>query len=233
MLKRDAIGKWVGIVVAVAGALLVLLWLRGTSATRPRDRGPAPIAQAPVEPLGPRNVESTTVTQRPRESPHVGCDRSNDGGACTPTEAALLAKDPTGRCYECMTDKGCIDDAPPKSVPGVVTYGDTGLECGDLSTADDQRLCLEALSCVLATNCTRTQSPQKIAASDNCYCGDESGTNCVAGKASGACKSAYEVAAQSAVPWDVLSRMANYNVALGKANTLVQCAVNNSCSTCL
>jgi hypothetical protein len=233
MLKTKAIGKWAGLVAVVVGALAVLLWLRGTSATRPRDRAHAPIVQAPTEPLGPRNGDSRTVAQHPSESPHGGCDRSNEGGACTPTEAALLTKDPTGRCYACMTDKGCIDDAPPKSLPGVVTYGDTGLECGDLSTAEDQRLCLEALSCVLATNCTRTQSPQKIAASDNCYCGDESGTNCVAGKANGACKSAYEVAARSEVPWDVIARMANSNVALGRANTLVQCAVNNSCSTCL
>jgi hypothetical protein len=233
MLTRKGIAWRVASAVIALALLVAFFGLWERSAKRQPADGPIEATLAPAESHSPPNHEASPPARDANQPSGDRCSRSNHRGKCTATEAALLSKDPSGRCYECMTDKGCIDDAPPNSLPGVKTYGDTGLECGDLSSAEDQRLCLDALSCVLATNCTRTQSPQKIAASDNCYCGDESGTNCVAGKAAGACKLAYEAAARSAVPWDVIRRMANFNVALGKANTLVQCAVNNSCSTCL
>jgi hypothetical protein len=165
--------------------------------------------------------------------PETGCTSSNKQGACSPTQAVFVRKDP--KCYACMVQKGCIDDAPADSLAGVKTFGDTGLECGDLGAGTDpgdEKRCLDVLACAVSTDCSRAPAPGKINASDNCYCGKETGNDCLAGKASGACKAAYETASKSKEPRDVIQRMANPNVPLGKANTMIQCAVNNACTAC-
>jgi hypothetical protein len=112
----------------------------------------------------------------------VSCEGNADG-ACTPTEAELVAldirqglattggADPDNGCYSCLFNEGCIDDT---------VFGDTGNECGDLSgnftngagtSVDAVSTCLATLECLLSSSCGTTNGGLT-----NCYCGSGGGT---------------------------------------------------------
>jgi hypothetical protein len=164
------------------------------------------------------------------------CVGANDAGGCTATEQLLMCKDPSGLCYQCMLTNGCIDDAPVGSIPGVTTYGDVGLECEDLASGvymgeTQEQLCLDAVTCALASGCGGA-APPNAASSVNCYCGTVTGTVCSAGGAVGQCASAQATAAKSSVPTEIIGRASNSAFPIGMADSMIQCAITNGCTRC-
>jgi hypothetical protein len=169
------------------------------------------------------------------------CVAHDLAGTCSATEQLFIDRDPTGTCYACLVQKGCIDDAPPGSIPGVTTFGDTGLECGDLPAGTSpgvdggpesaEQLCLDALSCALSSGCGRADGPN-AAASTNCYCGSATGTACAGGAANSPCAAVQAAAAQSTTPTTVIGRAANAAFPSGMADNILQCAISNGCSGC-
>ncbi|MGA7122265.1 MAG: hypothetical protein WBY94_19335, partial [Polyangiaceae bacterium] len=117
----------------------------------------------------------------------------------------------TTSCYTCMVVNACIDGSGA-SGPGPTGNGSgdvTNSECGDpngpgvnfpfdnanvsgASMAATQR-CLDALNCALnsngsSPNCTKSEVPHSVS---NCYCGANTGSNCLTSPASpiGVCAS--------------------------------------------
>jgi len=169
----------------------------------------------------------------------------NITGLCTPTEAAFVQHDidngnatPAGGdgvdgCYACLLMAGCIDDTE---------YSDHGIECGDLTgtfnagaqagTADPT-LCLATLACILRTSCAAGG-----VSVDNCYCGPtHAGSACAAAGSAvdGACLTpevnglGFDVSDNT----DILKNFDDNTRPAGMANQTFQCAVANSCNSCL
>jgi hypothetical protein len=169
------------------------------------------------------------------------CPGSNPAGTCSPTEQIFATHDPSGVCYACLLNKGCIDDAPAGTIPGVTTFGDTGLECGDLATGSSPgvdggaestvQLCLDTLTCAVSSGCGRANAPNAAAAT-NCYCGSATGTACAGGSGNGACAAIESAAAESTAPTTIIGRTANSAFPVGMADNILQCAISNSCTTC-
>jgi hypothetical protein len=169
------------------------------------------------------------------------CFAANTAGTCTATEQIFINKDPSGTCYGCLVQKGCIDDAPAGSIAGVTTFGDTGLECGDLpagtspgagGTAESLvQLCLDVLTCAVSSGCGHANGPNAAAAT-NCYCGSATGTACSGGSANSTCAAVQAAAAQSSTPTTIIGRTPNSAFPVGMADNILQCAIGNQCTTC-
>lgn len=161
----------------------------------------------------------------------VQCDNSV-GNLCTPTEAAIVARDiakgyvtaagpePATACYECLAQASQLDD----------TTGDTGNECGDTTNAAE---CLTTLNCLLASECAAT-------AVNVCYCGTapvSSSCNAVgAGNAAnGVCKTQIAAGLGFTVDdgHDILANLIGKHYPSGIADRILQSAITNSCTTCL
>jgi len=159
-----------------------------------------------------------------------------NGGLCTPTEAALVQIDitagtasaagnaPTNGCYYCMFQEGCIDDT---------VYGDSNNECGDPLTVGTAAQCLATQACIISSGCASS-------AVVNCYCGTapSSGTcnnSAPNGAANGVCDS--QIAAGDGFAVDDghnnLVNLENTSYASGKADQMFQCAISNNCTACL
>jgi hypothetical protein len=184
----------------------------------------------------------------------VQCPNSpTSDGVCTPTEAAIVAKDiaagnltggqlnpfvsaaNNGSCYSCLNTKACLDD----------NAMDTGNECADSpTTAGGSAACLATLSCIIAQDC---QGPGGIAGTSDttsqenvnlCYCGGNNpGSACSATGVvpDGLCDS--QEAAGLGFPvsdnTDILLNFGSKTLPSGIANHLFQCAASNKCTICL
>jgi hypothetical protein len=130
-------------------------------------------------------------------------------------------------CYPCLWNNGCLDDT---------VFGDSGHECGDLAGtlggSSDTSLCLATVSCILANACVNS------AGVSTCYCGvANEGSACAAagGAVNGACLT-QEVNGLGFVAsdnTDILKQFTNTTLPAGLGNQIFQCAVSNTCSTCL
>jgi hypothetical protein len=168
----------------------------------------------------------------------------NATGVCTPAEAAFVQHDiddgnasgdggdGDNGCYACLLMAGCLDDTE---------YGDHGIECGDLTgtfnagaqagTADST-LCLATLACILQTSCASGE------AVSSCYCGPtHAGSACAAaGNAvDGACLTPEVNGLGFGVSdnTDILKNFDDNTRPTGMANQTFQCAVANTCTSCL
>jgi hypothetical protein len=153
--------------------------------------------------------------------PPPACEFST-GTVCTPTEKVLVAK--SHDCYTCLVGAGCIDDDP------VLSFGDTGNECGDLTGTTAQQQCLDALSCIVggcARNATAGNSPS------NCYCGTNTGAACLTpGNANGMCVMQETTGLGTTDPTAVLGNFTNKARPAGIANQIITCAIANTCTSC-
>jgi len=155
---------------------------------------------------------------------------------CTPTEAAIVqhdiskgtatvpGPDPTGSCYDCLWNKGCLDDT---------NFPDTGHECEDpLTSAGTAAQCEAVISCIFGSSCASS-------AVSVCYCGtSDLLTTCQGNPSSavnGACDA--QIAAGNGFPTqdgtDNTSDLVDTTRAGGMADQIFQCAITNSCSACL
>jgi hypothetical protein len=169
----------------------------------------------------------------------------NDSGLCTQTEAAFVAHDiAAGRatlagetpdaCYTCLVAGGCIDDT---------TFGDRGNECDDFGTVvfdagggagrSDTSLCLGALSCILASSCAST-------APSRCYCGSAGvSTACQGNPAPGPIDGPCAAAIADGLGFppsdgtDITKNLTDKSKPSGLADQIFQCALSNSCASCL
>jgi hypothetical protein len=171
---------------------------------------------------------STTVQCEPlpEASAAFPCPGSPMAPACTSTEQLFVTYDPTGACYSCLLDGGCIDDAPK---------GIAGNECDDLTGdavggpnagAWKPSLCLMTVSCILQTACA---DPSVV----DCYCGASEGGACgESSAANGACVVAENGGLETSSPADALDAFASRSLAAGVANAIFECAEANHCSPC-
>jgi hypothetical protein len=211
---------------------------RDAAVDAPPDATSAPDASNTADAAADAAEEETGPTG---DGSVATCVAHDLAGTCTATEQLFIDRDPTGTCYACLVQKGCIDDAPTGSIPGVTTFGDTGLECGDLPSGTSpgvdggpesaEQLCLDTLSCALSTGCGRADGPN-AAASTNCYCGSATGTACAGGAANSPCAAVQAAAAQSTTPTTIIGRAANAAFPSGMADNILQCAISNSCTGC-
>jgi hypothetical protein len=174
----------------------------------------------------------------------VACAGSTNG-ICTQTEAMIVAHDianghatlageATDGCYACLYNGGCIDD----------TLGDVGHECGDLPNlgfdagakagTNEQNLCLNTLSCLLAPPSCASQSVGV------CYCGTAGvATTCqgnpAPGPINGTC--AQVIADGLGYPpsdgTDITKHLTDTTKPAGVADQIFQCALSNVCTTCM
>jgi hypothetical protein len=177
-------------------------------------------------------------------------DGGDAAGFCTPTEADFVAFDianglatapgpdpgppdadaamPTGSCYYCLFQGGCIDDA---------VFADMGNECedGDFVGAGGTTVaeCETVIHCILGSSCARV-------AVSGCYCGDAGiDTTCqgnpAAGPINGACASqiATGLGFQLADGTDNTMNLTDTKKGGGRATQIFQCAQSNHCTACL
>jgi hypothetical protein len=134
-------------------------------------------------------------------------------------------------CYDCLLAAGCLDDAPPPT-----SFGDTGHECsdvtgsvGDAGAETRTQACLDVISCTLAHN-----SAQPTLSFG--YCGTQpTTTSCSTATPgqTGPCLLQEQTGLESTDPTTVLGRYTNISFGGGMGNQVFQCAISNSCSTCL
>jgi hypothetical protein len=201
-------------------------------------------ADAGADPRGSGPAGDVVPCTAAGQTACVGC-AGNATGVCTPTEAAFVAHDiaalratttsgfAPGACYTCLVDSGCIDDT---------SFGDANLECGDLSGTIDAgagagtpaaTLCMDTLSCVLATSCA--------ASSDlHCFCGAaKEDAACqgdpAPGPIDGACAApiADGLGMPSSDGTDVTRNMTNAALPAGRAMSMFACARMSGCTACL
>jgi hypothetical protein len=173
--------------------------------------GPEPAAAKPAS--VPGQVESFTG----------GCDaylaanrgpNASKGAACTATEQALFAKDPTGECLGCFFQSGCLDDS----------NGDTGQECEDLSGAAAQEQCLAALRCDIGSSPGSSLAPAAGLAV-NAYCGvGVQLAKCETDRPAGLCASPIAAGFPAGFsPTQIVSNFAVRKHPAGMANAIVAC----------
>jgi hypothetical protein len=178
------------------------------------------------QPLHPCTVAGDTTC--------VKC-QGNTSGLCTPTEAQVVqhdidkglatapGPDPSTSCYSCMEGNSCLDDNQ---------FSDSGHECGDPITGSTTTAeCSATLSCIFANSCASAGSVA------TCYCGTLSSASCKNNPASvnGVCDS--QIAAGLGFPvtdgTDNAANLTNTTLASGRADQIILCAINNSCTQCL
>jgi hypothetical protein len=179
----------------------------------------------------------------------VPCSGSPNG-ICTQTEAlfvvrdiqngrATLAGESAGACYTCLLAGGCLDDP---------SLGDTNEECGDLmgtfpvgpaAGTAQQPLCLNTLSCILASRCA---SPTSGVSS--CYCGNlplpgacstTSPDDIASNPFDGAPCTVQEADGLGSFGIDnhvILGRLDDTTLPSGRANGIFACAAANGCAGC-
>jgi hypothetical protein len=145
--------------------------------------------------------------------------------------ATAAGEGPDG-CYSCLVHNSCIDDT---------TYGDTDQECDDMTgvfdagaaagTADSV-LCLDTVSCILASSCEQIS----IAA---CYCGTYGVTSgCYGNPApvpiNGACIT--PISNGLGFPpddaTDITGAYTDHSRPAGRANQIFSCARIMPCTSC-
>jgi hypothetical protein len=184
----------------------------------------------------------------------VKCTSNAAGtGVCTPTEAAIVARDiaqgnltagqlktGTGSCYECLNAKSCLDD----------NTGDVGLECADSpdlgggTAGSGVTLCLSTLNCIITNDCQGAggiTGTSAIASQEDislCYCGGNNAGN--ACQTSGTATNGLCVTQESAGfgfafsdNKDILQNFGGSSFPSGVANAIFQCAKSNKCTACL
>jgi hypothetical protein len=160
----------------------------------------------------------------------VACNNGSASSLCTPTEAAILARDiakgyvtapsatgPTDGCYACLEASSALDDAT-----------DTQQECSDTTNPTE---CLATLSCILSSECA-------VNAVNICYCGTAPvSTTCNAdgtGAANGVCASV--IAAGFGQPvtngHTILSEFTLKTAPSGEADAIFARALSNVCTQC-
>jgi hypothetical protein len=168
----------------------------------------------------------------------------NLGGTCTQTEAAFVAHDiaaghatfagdAADSCYTCLLNGGCLDD---------FTFGDVDHECGDRvgvldagakAGTSEVTLCLNTVSCILATSCAS-------AATSGCYCGTAGvATACQGNPAPGPINGACEQVIADGLGFppsdgtDITKHLTDTTLPAGMADQIFQCALSNTCTACL
>jgi hypothetical protein len=160
----------------------------------------------------------------------VACNNGSANSLCTPTEAAIVARDiakgyvtapsatgPTNGCYACLESASALNDAT-----------DTLQECSDTT---NPTACLATLNCILAAQCA-------TAAVNVCYCGTAPvSTTCNAdgtGAANGAC--AATIAAGFGQPvtngHTILAEYTLKTAPSGEADAIFGRAISNGCTQC-
>jgi hypothetical protein len=211
----------------------------GTPDSAPADAGPDSMVQDAAADV----VEAGGVLAPCTNANPTGCVQCqgnnfppNPTTACTPTEAALVqhdidrglatapGPDPSGACYTCLEQNGCLDDHE---------FADTHRECEDFSDATSQSQCEAVLACVLGSSCATS-------AVSTCYCGTAGvSTACQGNPAPGPIdgKCASTIAAGLGFPvtdgTDVTKALTDIAKPAGMADQLFQCAQSNSCTACL
>jgi hypothetical protein len=186
------------------------------------------------------------------------CIYSNAQGTCSPTEQIIInydtAHNQSGEsgCYVCMAKGDCLDSAPKGSIPGLKTFGETMLECGDQGNASENyaMTCLDDLTCVLTSNHCTTAAAGAInegASVSDCYCGANQGAACIATPTSpiGTCAATITAdmsptnnpaGPDNANPTEVLVEFADTTLATGSpggvGNQLLNCALASKCDAC-
>jgi hypothetical protein len=158
----------------------------------------------------------------------VQCNNGSADSLCTPTEAAIVARDiakgyatgpgvPSNGCYACLESASALDDST-----------DTNQECSDTTNPTE---CLATLNCILASECA-------LDAVNVCYCGtapvsttcNQDGT----GAANGVCDTV--IAAGFGVPvtsgHTILSEFTVRTTPSGGADAIFQRAISNTCTQC-
>jgi hypothetical protein len=165
-------------------------------------------------------VDATADVSEAGVSP---CAQFNGGAGCSQTEQLFVNHDPTGTCYSCLVNGGCLDDK---------IFGDANHECEDLA-AGSQSACFATLQCILGSGCA--QNGVSI-----CYCGTApvSGNcqgNPAPGPIDGVCAS--QIAAGLGFPvsdgTDNTKHLTDFTLPGGMATQLFQCAQSNACTSCL
>jgi hypothetical protein len=160
----------------------------------------------------------------------VACNNGSANSLCTPTEAAIVARDiakgyvtaatasgPTNGCYSCLEGASALDDAT-----------DTGLECGDTT---NPTACLTTLNCILSSGCEATGA-------NVCYCGTAPvSTTCNVdgtGAANGTCAAQIAAGFGTAVTngHTILGEFTVKTQPSGGADGIAQRAISNGCNQC-
>ncbi len=183
------------------------------------------------QPLSPCTTGTTNCVKCQGNETGTG----NNGGLCSPTEAAFVqldisknvatapGDDPAAGCYSCLAAAGCLDDT---------TFHDANHECGDTLTTGTSAQCISTLNCIIGAKCAAS-------AVNTCYCGSapSSGScNNAApnGAANGTCDT--QIAAGNGLAvndgHNNLVDLTNPAFASGKADQIFQCALSNSCTQC-
>jgi hypothetical protein len=161
--------------------------------------------------------------------------QGNASGLCSPTEAQIvqhdIAKglataagpDRAASCYACMVANSCVDDT---------MFTDTGHECEDpISGTTTAAECSATLSCILQSSCASAGSVAM------CYCGTLSSATCKNNPAAvnGACDTQIATGLGFATTdgTDNANNLTNTTLASGRADQIILCAINNSCTSCL
>jgi hypothetical protein len=165
-------------------------------------------------------VDATADVSEAGVSP---CAQFNNGQGCTATEQLFVNHDPSGLCYSCLVNGGCLDD---------LIYGDSKHECEDLA-ASAQDACFATIKCILGSGCA---SP----AVSSCYCGTAGvSTDCqgspAPGPINGMCAS--QIASGLGFPvtdgTDNTKHLTDTVLPAGVADQIFQCAASNTCASCL
>jgi hypothetical protein len=229
---------------ALANAHVTVTCRAPVDAGPPTDAGGGPDAGDVGDgSFGPCDGSSALVPcTAPGQSCCVPCSASA-GGICTQTEALIVAYDiAKGRataagespnsCYSCLAFNSCLDD---------ITYGDMNQECDEMTgvvdagaragTADSV-LCLDTVSCILASSC----AAHSVAV---CYCGTHSLTNGCSGNPppvpdDGACVTA--ISNGMGLPrddaTDILGAFTDQARPAGRADQIFACAHIAPCTSC-
>jgi hypothetical protein len=109
----------------------------------------------------------------------------------------------------------CEDFAGQAALPGSPAAG-----------ASRQQLCYSTLSCVLSSDCAKTDL-------QFCYCGSATGTSCYdSGAANGPCLSQEQNGLETTDPVTLVNRLTDPTFGGGMANFIVQCLELSQCSSC-
>ena len=176
-----------------------------TSVTTTTATGGTTATSTTSAPPPPPSVNSVILASRGLSC--YSCALTNCNTADSTAGADVVSPDPAGNSCDAFTTNAA---AGPKA--GTAKRG----------------LCLDNLKCILDNQCTSLGSVQ------SCYCGSASGLACLtAGNANGACLATEQAGLESTDPNVAATNFADLRLGAGSSNALVQCMIDNGCSSCL
>jgi hypothetical protein len=139
-------------------------------------------------------------------------DARFDAEAGVTTDAIVGALGPD--CLSCAATNQCFGGQMVCEA-----FGSQVADAGPAAGQTRQQLCLDTLSCIVATNCAAD-----VPSVEPCYC-----AACITSTGPGECRATEERGLETTVPSVVLNAFNDLTLGAGMANSIVQCLLDSNC----